>query len=257
MTDSKFTIMVVEDERLLLEAIGKKFGREGIDSVLCEGGEYALESLRTLKSMPTAIWLDYYLKDMDGLTFMSKLKENPKWESIPVVVVSNSASPEKVNGMLALGAKRYLLKAEYRLDEIIKTIHDFISGREKGVAPISARKKILIIEDDQQLARAYRIKLSRSFDVFNAMTGEEGLKRALEWQPSFIILDLLLPGEKNGLSVLSELKQNTTTKKIPVIVLTNLEGQCDAALKGGAAECYIKTSITMEDVVAKVEKYSS
>ena len=54
------------------------------------------------------------------------LKENPKWQDIPVVVVSNSASPDKVNNMMALGARKYLLKAEYRLDEIIVLLKDFI-----------------------------------------------------------------------------------------------------------------------------------
>ena len=41
---------------------------------------------------------------------MKKMRENKKWADIPVVVVSNSASPEKVHTMLALGAKKYLLK---------------------------------------------------------------------------------------------------------------------------------------------------
>ena len=55
---------------------------------------------------------------------MNAIKQNVNWQNIPVIVVSNSANAEKVNTMLALGAKKYLLKAEYRLDDIISMIRD-------------------------------------------------------------------------------------------------------------------------------------
>ena len=118
--------MVVEDESLLLQAISKKMINSQIEIVSCLSAEQALDYLNNLPALPDAIWLDYHLKDMDGLTFMGKLKNNPIWAKIPVFVVSNSASPEKVNGMLALGAVKYILKAEHRLDEIIESIKTYI-----------------------------------------------------------------------------------------------------------------------------------
>ncbi|HSE61379.1 MAG TPA: response regulator [Candidatus Saccharimonadales bacterium] len=120
------TIMVVEDETLLLQAITKKLKLSGLDVVSCASGQQAVDYLSNLDELPDAVWLDYYLKDMNGLAFMQTLKENAKWSDIPVIVVSNSASPEKVHNMLGLGAKKYILKAEYRLDEIIEMIRDFI-----------------------------------------------------------------------------------------------------------------------------------
>lgn len=122
------TIMVVEDETLLLQAITKKLKLSNLDVISCASGQQAVDYLTNLDEMPDAVWLDYYLKDMNGLAFMQTLKENPKWTDIPVLVVSNSASPEKVHNMLGLGAKKYILKAEYRLDEIIEMIRDFIAG---------------------------------------------------------------------------------------------------------------------------------
>lgn len=120
------TIMVVEDETLLLQAITKKLKLSGMDVLSCASGQQAVDYLKSLDELPDAVWLDYYLKDMNGLAFMQELKGNEKWSSIPVIVVSNSASPDKVSNMLALGAKKYILKAEYRLDEIIAMIRDFI-----------------------------------------------------------------------------------------------------------------------------------
>ena len=129
MNNQSLKVMVVEDEPLLLEAIGKKLEKEGIETILCPGGKEAIDTLNNSGGVPNAIWLDYYLKDMDGLSFMGMVKQNPNWQNIPVIVVSNSATAQKVNSMLALGAKKYLLKAEYRLEDIIKIIRDMTNDQ--------------------------------------------------------------------------------------------------------------------------------
>lgn len=135
MSKQSPTIMVVEDEALLLQAISKKLKLSGMDVLSCASGQQAIDYLTNLDVMPDAVWLDYYLKDMNGLAFMQELKLNPKWTNIPVLVVSNSASPDKVSNMLGLGAKKYILKAEYRLDEIIDMIQDFITERDDEQVP--------------------------------------------------------------------------------------------------------------------------
>lgn len=118
--------MVVEDEELLLKAITKKLELNDMQTISCATGKQALDYLQNFPELPDAIWLDYYLKDTNGLEFMKKIKENEEWNKIPVMVVSNSASSEKVHSMLALGAKSYLLKAQHRLDDLIKTVKKII-----------------------------------------------------------------------------------------------------------------------------------
>ncbi len=132
MAEHNPTILVIEDETLLLEAISKKLKLSGVEVLSCTSGNQALDYLQNLQQVPAAIWLDYYLKDMDGLEFMKKLKANENWSQIPVIVVSNSASPEKVKSMLGLGAKKYILKAQYRLDEIIDMIKSIMNGEDSS-----------------------------------------------------------------------------------------------------------------------------
>lgn len=131
MSKQNPTIMVVEDETLLLQAITKKLKLSNLDVISCASGQQAIDYLNSLDEMPDAVWMDFYLKDMNGLGLMTALKDNPKWAEIPVIVVSNSAAPDKVHNMLALGAKRYILKAEYRLDEIIDIVREFIANGDK------------------------------------------------------------------------------------------------------------------------------
>lgn len=128
------TVMVVEDEILLLQAICKKLEHSGLEVISCGSGAQALDYLENLGELPDAIWLDFYLKDTNGLDLLQRIKQEPAWAQIPVVVVSNSASPDKVHTMLALGAKRYILKAEHRLDEIIKIVREFIAESSEATA---------------------------------------------------------------------------------------------------------------------------
>lgn len=132
MNDNSLTIMVVEDEELLLRAITKKLEMVGKKVVSCTSGEQALDYLNNLPDLPDAIWLDYYLKDMNGLAFMAQLKKNPTWAGIPVMVVSNSATQDKVSQMLALGAKKYILKAESRLDDLVGVVDEIVAGKGGG-----------------------------------------------------------------------------------------------------------------------------
>lgn len=126
MQQHKYNIMVVEDEPMLLNAISLKLTKLDLGVVLCSSGQQALSSLASELTLPDIIWLDYYLEDMNGLDFITRIKQQPLWQNIPVIVVSNSASDTKVKNMLALGVNKYLLKAEYRLEEIVAIIEEIL-----------------------------------------------------------------------------------------------------------------------------------
>jgi len=126
MNNDQPTVMVVEDEVLLLEAISKKLQLNNINVVGASSCKQAFDYLESLSKKPDAIWLDYYLGDLNGVDFMQQLRKNREWMSIPVLVVSNSASPEKVQKMLDLGVKKYMIKAEHRLDELVEEIKSFV-----------------------------------------------------------------------------------------------------------------------------------
>src|SRR3989344_412427 len=126
MEDKKYSVLVIEDEDLLLNAIVRKLEMTQINAISCKSGQDGIEILTRSNKFPDAIWLDYYLKDMNGLEFMNALKSHSEWPDIPIIVVSNSANPEKVTNMLTLGVKKYYLKAENRLDDIINSVKKLI-----------------------------------------------------------------------------------------------------------------------------------
>lgn len=122
--------MVIEDEELLLEAIVTKLGILGIKVIHYKTGKEAIEHVKAGQSIPDALWLDYHLPDMTGLEVLTEIRENNSWNKVPVFIVSNSANDESVHTMLALGAKKYILKAEHRLEDIITEITNILVEKE-------------------------------------------------------------------------------------------------------------------------------
>ncbi len=119
------------------------------------------------------------------------------------------------------------------------------------------KAKILIVEDDGFLIKAYQIKFERAgFKVFIALDGDEGLKVSQKEMPDLIILDLMLP-KMNGFEFLKKIKSDEKLKNIPVVALSNLGQRSDQekAFSLGAAEYFIKTEHTLEEIIEKISKY--
>jgi len=117
-------------------------------------------------------------------------------------------------------------------------------------------QNILIVEDDRFLRELIVQKLSKEkYNVFEAVDGEEGIKKIKEEKPDLVLLDLILPGI-DGFEVLSQAKEEPEVSKIPVIILSNLGQREDIerGLKLGAADYLIKAHFTPGEIIEKVKK---
>jgi len=117
-------------------------------------------------------------------------------------------------------------------------------------------KKILFIEDATALQKTFGDILRKgSYEVTSALDGEEGLKLAKTEKPDLILLDLILP-KVDGFEVLRRLKGDPKTKKIPIIVLTNLEDieDINKALELGVTTYLVKASYSPNEVLEKIKE---
>jgi len=117
-------------------------------------------------------------------------------------------------------------------------------------------KKIIVLEDEQVLQKALSIELlGAGFEVLSALDGEAGLALVKKELPDLVLLDLTMP-KMNGFDVLKNLKEDATTKSIPVIILSNL-GQDEDKEKGlalGATDYYVKSSTDLSLLTEKITK---
>jgi DNA-binding response OmpR family regulator len=111
--------------------------------------------------------------------------------------------------------------------------------------------KILIIEDEQDLARGLEINLTREgYRVLKASTGPDGLRLAIKENPHLIVLDLMLPG-MNGLDVCRELRQKGF--QTPIIMLTAKAEEIDrvVGLELGADD-YVTKPFGLRELLARI-----
>lgn len=117
------------------------------------------------------------------------------------------------------------------------------------------KQKILVVEDEPLHADMYAwILKEEGFDPVIAMTGDEGLELARKLHPAAILLDIILPG-LSGFAVLEQLRADTVTKDIPVLIATNL-GSSDAKVRGeslGAALFIVKAHSTPREIVTSLK----
>jgi CheY-like chemotaxis protein len=117
-------------------------------------------------------------------------------------------------------------------------------------------KKILIIEDEPSIRLVYKKRLEEvGYETLEYITGAEGLAAIRETHPDLIILDIMLPGGMNGFDVLEQIQKDPRIQSIPVIILTNLDSEEVTAKKIGSVEYIVKTNMTLDDVVKKVQSY--
>lgn len=114
--------------------------------------------------------------------------------------------------------------------------------------------KILLIEDDLPLLRAYQIAFSKlGHEVEHAIDGEDGINKAKSQKPDLILLDLFLP-KKSGFEVLKELKSDPLYKHIPIICLSVLDqnGEIEKAKALGADDYMVKSDTSLQEIVKRV-----
>jgi DNA-binding response OmpR family regulator len=116
-------------------------------------------------------------------------------------------------------------------------------------------KKILIVEDEEVIAKMLKDRLQTlGFAVAIEADGLQGLKKAREWNPDLIILDIMLP-EMDGYRVARLLKYDETYKHIPIIMLTARTQPADRQ-KGMAAgaDLYITKPFEADDLLKKINE---
>lgn len=115
--------------------------------------------------------------------------------------------------------------------------------------------KILVAEDDPFLSKVAGATLeSKGYKVDKAITGKQAIKMLEKDGYSMVMLDLIMP-EMDGFEVLEIVKKKNI--KTPVVVFSNLSQDEDKkeALALGAKDFFVKSNITLDELVAAVEKY--
>jgi two-component system alkaline phosphatase synthesis response regulator PhoP len=113
--------------------------------------------------------------------------------------------------------------------------------------------RVLIVEDEEGLLEGLEHNFKyEGYEVMTATNGQEGLKLALKQKPDVVVLDIMLP-EKDGFTVLKELRQRH--RDMPVLVITARNFEADV-LKGFdlGADDYLTKPFGVKELLARVKR---
>ncbi|MCX7670423.1 MAG: response regulator [Anaerolineae bacterium] len=104
-------------------------------------------------------------------------------------------------------------------------------------------KKILIVEDHADIRKLIRMTLEfENYEIHEAADGVFGLKMAQAIRPDMVLMDVMMPGELDGLQVCQRIKTDPALRHIHVVLLT-ARGQTkdrEAGLQAGADNYLVK-----------------
>lgn len=130
---TKRRILVVDDERPVLDLIETLLTRAGFEVILADNVATAVLILRSTP-LPDLVILDLMLPDISGLELLRQMRAKDVFDNLPVLVLSALADPEEIRQGLELGADRYLTKP-YMAHNLVKTVRDLLQTGRRPAQP--------------------------------------------------------------------------------------------------------------------------
>jgi len=202
------TVLVVDDDPVALDLIGRTLQRADVRVVTTGSGREALRLASSLR--PAVITLDVIMPDMDGWEVLRELKQNPDTHDIPVIMLT--MTQDQSLGY-AMGATEFLTKPVQRVQLVqILERHGAVSG-----AP---RRRALVVDDHAENRSVLRAALeNEGWEVHEAENGRIALDQVMSAEPSLILLDLMMP-VMDGFEFVMEMRKLETLRAIPIVVVT-------------------------------------
>jgi len=117
-------ILLIEDDKELLELYGRVFALEKLELITAEDGIEGID--KVFKEKPALILLDIMMPKMDGFQVLLRLKSTPETKEIPVIILTNLAGLKDAQSCLYIGAAKYLIKSECEPKQVVDAVRDVL-----------------------------------------------------------------------------------------------------------------------------------
>ena len=118
------TVLIVEDDNLLLVTLTHQFEDAGYRVLTALNGEDGLESF--FKEKPDAVIMDVMMPRKDGVEMLEEIRKKDPNVQTPFIVLSNANDMDYIARAMGSGAVAYLLKSDRQIDSIVKLVEEKI-----------------------------------------------------------------------------------------------------------------------------------
>lgn len=120
------TILVIEDDRYLREALVEKLKKAGYTVLEAVDGDAGWHM--TIEKKPDLVILDIILPCMNGFDYLEIKQKNHAIASVPVIILSNLGQKEDIERGIKLGAKDYIIKAHFTPNDLLEKVRQQFKG---------------------------------------------------------------------------------------------------------------------------------
>ena len=118
------TVLIVEDDNLLLVTLTHQFEDAGYTVITATDGEQGVEKF--LSGKPDAVVMDVMMPRKDGVEMLEEIREKAPESTVPFIVLSNANDMDYVARAMGNGAIAYLLKSDRQIDSVVKLVEEKI-----------------------------------------------------------------------------------------------------------------------------------
>lgn len=196
------TILVVDDEAKVVLFINGVFMPRGYQVLTASSGDEALKLIDELYDEINLVLLDLRMPGLDGVEVLKAVKKTHP--EIPVGILT--AYEERKEECLANGADFFIAKP-YSLRDLYNRVEEIVRKRQRpkeeevaikaGYIPVA---KVLVVDDEREICDDLKEALESGVEaalgeyrVEVAYDGQEGLKKAREFEPDIMIVDIKMP----------------------------------------------------------------
>jgi two-component system, OmpR family, alkaline phosphatase synthesis response regulator PhoP len=158
----KKTILVVDDEKDIVDLLSYNLNKEGFTVITARNGREALERV---KQKPDLIILDIMMPEMNGLQVIQEMKKDKDLTSIPVILLTAKKSETDEIVGLEIGADDYIVKP-VKIGKIIARVHAALRRKEQTANDALPQIDLIKIKDLEINVSSYTVKLGKKRLIF-------------------------------------------------------------------------------------------
>jgi DNA-binding response OmpR family regulator len=117
-------ILIIEDDPVFQQTLGEFLRSEGLETAGAVDGEEGIKKAR--EESPDLILLDIILPKKNGYEVIAELKKEETTKAVPIVLLTNLGGMRDVEKALEMGATTYLVKSDYKLEDVVKKIKEIL-----------------------------------------------------------------------------------------------------------------------------------
>ena len=257
-------LLVVEDDDTQRQAIVELIGGQDVETTTVESAE---EALGALVGEPfDCLVLDLKLPGMSGMELIRKIKDNPAWRRLPIIVYTGKELTREEQSGLAQLAETVIVKdvrsPERLLDETALFLHRVEANLPetkrrmlRSIAygdPLLKGRRVLVVDDDVRNIFAITSVLERhEMDVQYAENGHDALAKLAEDDTvDVVLMDIMMP-EMDGYESMRRIRAQPKFKGLPIIALTAkaMKGDREKCIEAGASD-YVTKPVDPDQLVS-------